>query len=68
MFGAGTPAPAPDAFNWTQTTEELLSDLGVEERESRKGIFWAFGEISVDELGTLGDERKLLRERYNAAT
>jgi len=45
--------------------EELLADLGVEERKGRKGIFWAFGRISNDELQTLGDERQVLRQQHS---
>jgi len=64
VFGVGRPSPTWDPYNWTQTTEQVLKDLGVEERKSRKGIFWAFGRIGIDDLETLGEERKALRQRH----
>jgi len=65
LYGAASPAPSLDIFSWPQITEELFADLGVGERKSKKGLFWAFRRIGLEDVTTLGEERRALRQRYS---
>jgi len=68
LYGSGSPAPSLDRFSWPQITAELFADLGVGEQKNGTGIFWAFRQVGLEDLETLGEERKVLRQRYSVVS
>ncbi|KAH8833935.1 hypothetical protein DL96DRAFT_1457347 [Flagelloscypha sp. PMI_526] len=49
---------------WSQYTDDLLEDMGLPiTRSGGNWLTWPFKTVSMDELGTLGEERRARREQ-----